>query len=93
MPGIIEKHPATSWLIRVGPECYTYGDPYTWCCNVKDEGDGRCLVYGVVASPTKQEILWTMEVATELGFSKLRWSRIKNGSERLTEYFKIKVVL
>ena len=93
MPGFTDNHSERSWLIRVGPKCNKYGDPYTWCCNVKDEGDGRGLVYGVVASPTKQEILWTMEVATELGFSKLRWSRIKNGSERLTEYFKIKVVL
>ena len=90
MPGILNKHPENSWLIRVGPECHEYGDPYTWCCNIKDEGDGKCLVYGVVVSPTRNQAKWTLEVANSLGFRLIRWSRIKNGKEHITEYFRLR---
>lgn len=90
MPGISDTHNEDALIIRVGPECYEYGDPYTWCCNVEDEGDGCCLVYGATRAPTSLEKRWTVEIAKQAGFTWVRWERMRDGRTHLTRYFKVR---
>lgn len=90
MIGFHEKHPSGSYLVRVGPECYKHGDPYTWCCNVVDEGEERCFVYGTERAPSNEERQWALKVAHDLGFRWIRWERRKGKrGKHTTQYFEI----
>ncbi len=89
MSGFTQVHPLISGIIRVGPECFGWGDPWTWCVNYKDEGNGCVFLYGAVKMPSGDEMKWLIEVLFEMGFEYARWERIKGGFARTTRYFKV----
>jgi len=45
--GHMEAIPNGSYLLRVGPEGWAFGDPYEMFMAVVDLGDGRCEVRGL----------------------------------------------
>lgn len=89
MSGFDQYHPYKSGIIRVGPECYQYGDPWTWCVNYKDEGNGCVFLYGAVRMPSGDEQGWLIDVLLDMGFQLCRWERIKGNLSRTTRYFKV----
>jgi hypothetical protein len=77
----MERIPDGSYIMRVGPEGWEYGDPYELFVVVVDLGEGSCEVRGCDKPISPSQLKAMAKCAREHGFTAAVFDRIKNGKK------------
>jgi len=84
MPGHVahmERIPDGSYLMRVGPDGWQFGDPYELFVVVVDRGQGCCEVRGCDKTILPGHLKAMAKCARKHGFTAAVFDRIKNGKK------------
>lgn len=80
--GFAARLPAESYLLRVGPNCHEWLDPYTHTA-VAAIIDGVAWLQGMTtASPTRGSVATASRIMKGLGFDRLEWDRLNHDQLR-----------
>lgn len=80
--GFATRLPPESYLLRGGPGCYTWGDPYTHTC-LAAIIDGVAWLQGLAtATPTRAALAGAVKLMREQGFDRVEWDRLNHGLAR-----------